>query len=601
MSRALAVALLLAGRAAAQETLAILAVADPPGPEPELAEMTHHLRAACRERTSGVQEVPEMRQRLLGQSSNATLAELERAYGGALATYQNGEYPSSIRTLYAILDDLERLPEGPEAYSQWVRAQLRLAHAEGTIGHLKEEREAWERLLAIEPRHQPDPDQYSPTYRRDFDAARARLAVRPRRRITVDALGWSATIYVSGRNLGPAPVTVSLPPGRYRVGGAVGSLRVPSVFVELKDEDRTVSLDFGLAEALRVNAGPGLALASAQRPAGVVRAGAWLGADRVLATSIAIENDVPFLVGSLYDIRRGALQREGRVRMAAGAVPSANLAALAAFLLTGQQSKVVVVGKSAPVPLPVPPPVPVARAAPSAEPKGPPPPPLAALPPPAAPVALSVPTTALAPAPSARPPLPGASPGTAPATPAAPSGRPAEHALASVAPGRRAEPPPTAAPARALSPPPPPPPAAARPADPPLPAQLSRPEPERAKEVAALDLARPAPALEPGGGRTWYRPAMWGSGAAAVGLGAVALWQGLDARSQDRRASAMVSPAGTLHPGIARADYDRARASADASRRSAWIAASGSLVFAVAAGAFGWLSFDGAGQPVVRF
>jgi hypothetical protein len=94
---------------------------------------------------------------------------------------------------------------------------------------------------------------------------------------------------------------------------------------------------------------------------------------------------------------------------------------------------------------------------------------------------------------------------------------------------------------------------------------------------------------------------MWGSGAAALGLGALAVWQGLDARSQARRASDMVSPAGMLYPGIARADYDRARTAADASRRNAWIAASGSLAFAVAAGAFGWLSFDGAGQPVVRF
>jgi hypothetical protein len=342
--------------ARAEETLAVLAVADPPGPETELSEMTHQLRAACRERTGGVQEVPEMRQRLLGQAGSATLAELERAYGGALATYQNGEYESSVRTLHAIVDDLERLPEGPEAFSQWVRAQLRLAHAEETLGHVREEREAMERVLAVEPRHLPDPDLYSPTYRKEFEAARARLAVRPRRKLAVSALGWSATVYVNGRAFGTAPVTALLPPGRYRVGGAAGTLRVPSVWVDLRDDDRSVALDFGLAEALRVSSGPGLALAAAHRPGGIVRAGAWLGADRLLATSIAVEGEVPFLVGSLYDVRRGALQREGRVRMAAGAVPGPHLAALAAFLLTGQQSSVVVVARSAPHPVPLPPP-----------------------------------------------------------------------------------------------------------------------------------------------------------------------------------------------------------------------------------------------------
>jgi hypothetical protein len=375
----------LPGRA--EETLAVLATADPPGPETELAEMTHQLRAACRERTGGVQEVAEMRQRLLGQAGSATLAELERAYGGALATYQNGEYESSVRTLHAIADDLEKLPEGPEAFSQWVRAQLRLAHAEETLGHLREEREAMERVLAVEPHHQPDPDLYSPTYRREFEAARARVAAGPRRRLAVDALGWSATVYVNGRAFGTAPVSVQLPPGRYRVGGSAGTLRVPSVWVDLRDGDRSVALDFGLAEALRVSAGPGLALAAAHRAGGVIRAGAWLGADRLLATSIAVEGEVPFLVGSLYDVRRGALQREGRVRMAAGAVPGPHLAALAAFLLTGQQSNVVVVARSAPHAVPLPPP-PVLAASPAARrpaaaPRASPAPP-AADPPPAA-------------------------------------------------------------------------------------------------------------------------------------------------------------------------------------------------------------------------
>ena len=160
MSRVASIAaLILAFPAAAAETLAVLAVAEAPaGPGAELAEMTHQLRAACRDRAGGVLDVPEMRARLLGQASNATLPELERAYGGALATYQNGEYEGSIRTLYAVVEDIEKLPESAEAYQQWVRALLRLAHAENTIGHVAEGRAAMEKVLAVEPRHQPDPE-----------------------------------------------------------------------------------------------------------------------------------------------------------------------------------------------------------------------------------------------------------------------------------------------------------------------------------------------------------------------------------------------------------------------------------------------------------
>ncbi len=364
MIRSAAVALLaFALPAGAAETLAVLSVAGPPGPSADLGEMTHQLRAACRDRTAGVVDAPELRARLLGQRSNASLVELERAYGGALATYQNGEYEGSLRTLRAIVDDLEALPESVEVYAQWIRALLRLAHAEATLGHAARARAAMERVVALEPRRQPDPEQYSPTYRQEFDAARARVAERPRRRLTVTALGQPGTVYVDGRPSGSTPVTIALPAGRYRIGGSAGTLRVPSAWVDLRSEGRGVVLDFSLAEALRANAGPGLALAGPARAAGIVRAGAWLGVDKVLAASVLADGEVQFLVGSLYDIRRGALMREGRVRMTAGAVPSASLGALAAFLLTGQQSSVV--ETSTPEAPPVP--QPAASAAPTVE------------------------------------------------------------------------------------------------------------------------------------------------------------------------------------------------------------------------------------------
>jgi hypothetical protein len=139
--------------------------------------------------------------------------------------------------------------------------------------------------------------------------------------------------------MGSTPLALSLPAGVYRVGGAAGALHVPSFRVDLQAEDRSVVLDFALAEALRVHAGPGLALAVPRRSEAIVRAGAWLGADRIVAVSRAAEGDAQFLLGSIYDVRNGSLLREGSVRMIAGSVPAANLGALAAFLLTGQSSR----------------------------------------------------------------------------------------------------------------------------------------------------------------------------------------------------------------------------------------------------------------------
>jgi hypothetical protein len=336
---AIAVAL-AASPAAGAETLAVLAVADPPaGPDADLAELAHQLRAACRDRVGGVADVPAMRARLLGHLSGATLAELDRAYGGALAVYQNGEFESAVRTLRAIVEDLENLPEGDEAYAQWTRALLRLAHAAQTVGQAQVADEALLKLLRVDPDFQPDPDQYSPAYRRHVDELRARVRALPRRRLAVLSEGQVGTVYLNGRSFGKTPASISLPAGSYRVGGAAGAQRVPSFSVDLVEEDRTVALDFALAEAVRANAGPGLALAGARRGHGIIRAGAWLGVDRLVVASRTVEGGAQFLVGSIFDVRRGALLREGSVRMVAGTVPSVNLGALAAFLLTGQSSR----------------------------------------------------------------------------------------------------------------------------------------------------------------------------------------------------------------------------------------------------------------------
>ncbi|HSM94251.1 MAG TPA: hypothetical protein VLT47_15345 [Anaeromyxobacteraceae bacterium] len=326
--------------AAGGESLGVIAVGDPVrGIDPGLAELTHQLRAACRDRVGNVLEVSTMQARLLGQSDAATVSELDRAYGGALAVYQNGEFESALRTLRAIVADVEALPEGREPYRQWIRAQLRLAHAAATIGRFDEADAAMTRLLRVEPNYRADPDQYSPSYRRRLDEVRARVQGLPQRRVTVIGAGRAGSVFVDGRPSGTTPMTLFLPAGRYRIGGAAGSLRVPSFAVDLSEEDRTVVLDFETADAVRMASGPGLVLPDAQRSAGLVRAGAWLDVDKLIVASRAFEGDAPFLVGAIYDVRRGSILREGSVRTVAGAVPSVNIGALAAFLLTGAQQR----------------------------------------------------------------------------------------------------------------------------------------------------------------------------------------------------------------------------------------------------------------------
>lgn len=554
------------------ESLGVIGVADPPnGPDADLAELTHQLRAACRDRMGNVLDVPTMRAKLLGQLSNATLAELDRAYGGALAVYQNGEFESAIRTLRAIVDDLESLPESEDGYVQWRRALLRLAHALTTIGLAAEADAALVKILRVEPAFRPDPDQYSPSYRSHFDQLRAQVKALPARRLVVTAEGKTGTVFVNGRPMGPTPATLVLPAGHYRVGGAAGTLHVPSFAVDLRDDDRAIVLDFALAESLRVNAGPGLALAPIGRAYGIIRAGAWLGVDKIVVAARVTEGDAQFLLGGLYDVRRGALLREGSVRMVAGSVPSLNLGALAAFLLTGQGSREVKNRSETPREIP-----------------------------------LAFPTRPLeaprAPELGQAAPAPAAVPAAEPPRAAAPSATPVPAKAV-----KRAEPRPDPA-LRA---------AAASPTPGPLatpPSPLAMPVPARvdggdARSVAARALSAPSPLPEPAEPvraelrpRSWKRMGMWVSGGLALGFAGVATQQALASASAASDADAMLGSGGVLAPGADPGRYRDLRDRADASSRNAYISAGVAVVFAATAGVLGWSSWQREpGPPAMRF
>jgi PEGA domain len=589
---AAAIALAVAPAVLASEKLGVIAVADPPGgPDADLGEMAHQLRAACRDRVGGVEDVPAMRARLLGQGSNATLSELDRAYGGALAVYQNGEFESAVRTLRAIVEDLENLPESEEAYEQWKRANLRLVHAAQTIGLEREVERTLAKLARTEPTLQPDPEQYSPTYRRRFEEMKARIRALPRRRLQIVSEGKPGAVYVNGRSMGTTPVTLTLPSGTYRIGGAAGALRVPSFSVDLEAEDRMVVLDFALAEAVRVNAGPGLALPQAQRAYGIIRAGAWLGVDKLVVASRIDEGGAQFLLGSIYDVRRGALLREGSVRMVAGSVPSVNLGALASFLLTGQSSRDVkdrtreirrevippevasvrdlspatpgAAGRSGAAAAPL---APVASAAPGTRAGSAPPPPSSA--------ARSPASAATAPA--------AAAVASAPAKAAVPAPRPVP--ASGTAPSSRSSGPGSAiASARA---------AAADPGARPSPSLSARPL------ASAPPAAAPGPARAPGSAPRWMRPAAIGAGVGAVVLGALAIQQGVSASSAYRKAGALVGP-GDVVPYADLDRYRSLRADGDASARNAWVSAGFATACAVTAGVLGWISWDREPAPAL--
>jgi len=348
------VALICLGEASDTGSLGVLAVAPPPGPGTELVEITLQVRQVTTELHGGALDTRALRERMAGPERGAALAELDRAYVGARAAWVRGDFVGSLRTLRAIIGDLDRLPDGPERFKQWTRATMRLARSELDLGQEAAARGVVERLLRAAPDVAVDGNLHPARFIDQVERARAALNALPRRALAVTSSVDGARVYVEGRDVGSAPVTLELAQGHYRVSGATQSTSLPSVQVDLVDGDGELLLDFAIPEALRPAQGPGLALPDGDRARWLVEAGGYLRLDAVLAVTLAREGGAWYVAGALYDVRRGMLRREGKVRLIGMAIPAGGASALVGFLLTGDATSELVEYPGGPVPKPPP-------------------------------------------------------------------------------------------------------------------------------------------------------------------------------------------------------------------------------------------------------
>ncbi len=339
---ALLVVAALPAAPAAAEAFAVLPVAEPPGPDAALGDLAAEVRAALALRGAGVLAPEVLRDRMTGDAPAGALAAADAAYQAALDLHARGDFEGSIRGLRAVIADLEYLPAGAEVHARWQRAMLRLARSEQAVGRRGEAQAVLQRLLRVDPALEVDPRLYPPGFQRLVEEVRAETRALWTRRLVVEAQA-GVQVLLEGRGAGPAPVALELPPGRYRIAGALGGIRSREVTVDLTGEDRRVELDLSLAEVLRPDRGPGLALPPGEAAGRVIAAGAFLDLDRVVSVRIGEQGGRAYLAASLHDARRGTTMPEGRVSLADGRLPAGGAAALAAHLLAGEVSPVVTV------------------------------------------------------------------------------------------------------------------------------------------------------------------------------------------------------------------------------------------------------------------
>jgi hypothetical protein len=174
-------------------------------------------------------------------TARASAAEIEAAHVAAEAATRSGDYRAAVRSYRAILDDLETRPATEADRDAWTRTLLRLAVAESTLGNGAAARSAMERAVAADPTVEVDPEIYSPAFRKELEAARARVGAMPQHRLRLSTRSGTGQGFVQGKPVGAVPVEVRLPPGTYRVGIEDGGT-MKTVSVELS-RDETVIVD----------------------------------------------------------------------------------------------------------------------------------------------------------------------------------------------------------------------------------------------------------------------------------------------------------------------------------------------------------------------
>jgi hypothetical protein len=336
------VSILAPSAISAAEAFAVLPVSEPPGPDAALIGLAAEVRVALERRGVGVLGPLALRDRMTGSAPAEMLAATQAAYEAALETHARGDFEGSIRALRALIAELEFLPAGAQVHAQWQRAMLRVARAEQAVGRRGDAQAVLQRLLRVDPAVEVDARLYPPGFQRLVDEVRAETRALWTRKLTVESQP-GVQVLLEGRDAGSAPLVLELPPGRYRISGALGGIRSRSTTVDLSGEDRRVELDLSIAEVLRPDAGPGFALAQGAPPGRVIAAGSFLDLDRLVAVRIGAEGGAVYLAASIHDARRGTSMPEGRVALTDGELPPGGADALAAHLLTGEASPLVTV------------------------------------------------------------------------------------------------------------------------------------------------------------------------------------------------------------------------------------------------------------------
>jgi hypothetical protein len=190
----------------------------------------------------------------LGGTAVRSLDELEQGLAVARDQFLNGQPDPAWKALEQVALELRRLEPSER---RWTLERNVLASMAQIKGRTDKEaaRTILGRVAAVDPSFELDKTVYPPSFRAEYDAVRASIKQGGLSRLDVVSDPPGVPVAVGGRLLGKPPVTVSLPPGKYRVEGAWGYRGLVSE-VEVGLSPRRVVISRAAEGSVLPDAGP---------------------------------------------------------------------------------------------------------------------------------------------------------------------------------------------------------------------------------------------------------------------------------------------------------------------------------------------------------
>ncbi len=283
----------------------------------------------------------------LGAPPGRSVDELQHLLDEVKRRFYAAEYFKAEQQLKGLVQDIHALPMRSDRWSLTVNSELLTGLLARGSNRNSEAKEAFRRVLRLDPTHTLDEDYYSPSTRAEFEKVRKEVAAEKTVALTVSSLPGGGEVYLEGLKLGKSPFRKALPPGTYDVA-IVHQGRESLIHTVKLTEPKAFVIDWEFESRINARrswcvADKGEAVEPASRPALALELGRRVGADQVIAISFDHRaGQEGWLAASVLNPQNGQKVREGGLKVTGDEVPG-ELTHLAEFVLTGQAGGQVVV------------------------------------------------------------------------------------------------------------------------------------------------------------------------------------------------------------------------------------------------------------------